>query len=146
LRIPALRERQEDLLPLAQTFLEYYNNKHRRNCFFSPECMENFLVYTWPGNIRELKNIVERLVLISDDSCIEAKLFRDQLSQDGQEMDISNKIMSNNENLSLKQQLELHEKSIIIGTLETKKTLKEAAQKLGIDISTLVRKKQKYNI
>jgi PAS domain S-box-containing protein len=146
LRIPALRERQEDLLPLAQTFLEYYNNKHRRNCFFSPECMENFLVYTWPGNIRELKNIVERLVLISDDSCIEAKLFRDQLSQDGQEMDISNKIMSNNENLSLKQQLELHEKSIIIGTLETKNTLKEAAKKLGIDISTLVRKKQKYNI
>jgi PAS domain S-box-containing protein len=146
LRIPALRKRQEDLLPLAQTFIEYYNNKHRRNCFFSPECLENFLVYTWPGNIRELKNIVERLVLISDDSCIEAKLFRDQLSQDGQEIDISSKMMSNNENLSLKQQLEIHEKAIIESALETKNTLKEAAKKLGIDISTLVRKKQKYNI
>jgi PAS domain S-box-containing protein len=146
LRIPALRERQEDLLPFTQTFLEYYNNKHRRNCFFSQECMENFLVYTWPGNIRELKNIVERLVLISDDSCIEAKLFRDQLNQDGQVIDISSKIMSNNENLSLKQQLEIHEKAIIESTLETKNTLKEAAKKLGIDISTLVRKKQKYNI
>ena len=108
--------------------------------------MENFLVYTWPGNIRELKNIVERLVLISDDACIDAKLFREQLSQDGQEINISSKIMTNNENLSLKQQLEIHEKVIIESALETKNTLKEAAKKLGIDISTLVRKKQKYNI
>ena len=146
LKIPPLRERQEDLLPLAQSFLEYYNNKHRRNCFFSPECLEHLLVYNWPGNIRELKNIVERMVIISEDVCLESRLFREQISQEGHEIDLNKLIHWNKDKLTLKQQLEYQEKLIIENTLETCKNMKEASLKLGIDISTLVRKKQKYNI
>ena len=146
LKIPPLRERQEDLLPLAQSFLEYYNNKHRRNCFFSPECLEHLLVYNWPGNIRELKNIVERMVIISDDVCLESKLFREQVNQEGHDMDINKLIHWTKDKLTLKQQLEYQEKTIIESTLETCKNMKEASSKLGIDISTLVRKKQKYNL
>ena len=146
LRIPALRERQEDLLPLAQSFIEYYNNKHRRNCFFSPECLEHFLVYNWPGNIRELKNIVERMVLISEDVCIDAKLFKEQIHQEGNEISIGKLMNWTKEKLTLKQQLEVHEKRIIENTLEMSQNMKETANKLGIDISTLVRKKQKYSL
>ena len=146
LKIPPLRERQEDLLPLAQSFLEYYNNKHRRNCFFSPECLEHLLVYNWPGNIRELKNIVERMVIISEDVCLESRLFREQISQEGHEIDLNKLIHWTKDKLTLKQQLEYQEKLIIENTLETCKNMKEASLKLGIDISTLVRKKQKYNI
>jgi PAS domain S-box-containing protein len=146
LKIPSLRERQEDLLPLAQSFLEHYNNKHRRNCFFSPECLEHLVVYNWPGNIRELKNIVERMVIISDDACLESRLFREQVSQEGHDMDISKLIHWTKDKLTLKQQLEYQEKIIIESTLETCRSMKEASSKLGIDISTLVRKKQKYNL
>jgi PAS domain S-box-containing protein len=146
LKIPSLRERPEDMLPLAQSFLEYYNNKHRRNCFFSPECLESFLLYTWPGNIRELKNIVERMVLISEDVCIDAKLFREQVSQEGHEVELGKLINWNREKLTLKQQLEVHEINIIETALATTSTMREAAKILDIDISTLVRKKQKYNI
>jgi PAS domain S-box-containing protein len=146
LTIPPLRERSEDLLPLAQSFLEYYNNKHRRNCYFSPECLESFLIYDWPGNIRELKNIVERLVLISEDACIDGTLFREQVLNDGNEFEMERLLDWSQDKLTLKQQLEIHERKIIENTLSTCKTMKEAAKKLDMDISTLVRKKQKYNL
>jgi transcriptional regulator with PAS, ATPase and Fis domain len=66
--IPPLRNRKEDIIPLSYQFLEYYNNKYGRNCYISSNCLQSFLIYDWPGNIRELKNIIERLVLMADGS------------------------------------------------------------------------------
>ncbi len=144
--IPPLRERREDILPLATNFLDYYNSKHRRNCYFSPECMESFLMYKWPGNIRELKNIIERLILISEDVTISEGLFREQVSQEPLQDEMSELFQKSKNKLPLKEQMEIHEKSIIENTLRETETLKEAADKLKVDVSTIVRKKQKYNI
>src|SRR6056297_1255879 len=146
LYIPPLRERKEDILPLASNFLDYYNNKHRRNCYFSPECMESFLMYKWPGNIRELKNIIERLILISEDAMIEDNLFKEQINQEPIQSEMSELFHKSKSKLPLKEQMEIHEKGIIEQTLKETETLKAAADRLNVDISTIVRKKKKYDI
>ena len=67
IHIPPLRERKEDILVLSKHFLNTYNrqfNKHFQG--ISDECAEQLLAYEWPGNIRELKNMLERVVLLED--------------------------------------------------------------------------------
>ncbi len=144
LTIPPLRERKEDIIPLAQYFLEYYNNQHRKNCFFSPDCLKHFLIYEWHGNIREMKNLIERLILIADDVCIDSKLFKEQIGQDTSFVNIDN--MNFESNLTLKEKIDEYERTLIEDAIKKEATLKEVAKNLGIDISTLVRKKQKYGI
>ncbi|WDV44985.1 sigma 54-interacting transcriptional regulator [Clostridiaceae bacterium M8S5] len=148
IRIPSLKERREDILPLARNFLEYYNTKYKKSCYFSPDILELFLVYSWHGNIREMKNLIERLVIISDDARIDSNTFNEQVSSKTikKAFDYKQIIAKGNTNLSLKKRVELFEKSIIEQTIKNSKTLKHAAEKLDIDISTLVRKKQKYSI
>lgn len=141
--IPPLRQRKEDIIPLAQQFIEYYNNKYGKNYYFTTGCLESFLVYEWPGNIRELRNIIERLVLMTDEASINNELFREQLMLNDS-YDEGTKFSS--EKKSLKDKLDEYEKVIIETTLVSSKNMKEAAAKLGIDLSTLVRKKQKYKM
>lgn len=65
--IPPLRERKEDLAPLAGHFLEKFSAKHRKGkCRLSAEAMAAFGLYDWPGNIREMENILERMVLLHE--------------------------------------------------------------------------------
>lgn len=144
--IPPLRSRKEDIIPLAQQFMENYNNKYGKNCYFNPACLESFLNYEWPGNIREMKNTIERIVLMSDDACIDAEIFREHLMTGESSVEISgnNSIISDNK--PLKEKIDAYEKEIIEKTLIISKNMKEASEVLGIDISTLVRKKQKYNL
>ena len=143
--IPPLRNRKEDIIPLSTQFLQYYNNKYGKNCYFSSRGLENFLMYEWPGNIRELKNIIERLVLMADDAIIDTDLFRENLMfGDLPEGFNDNLLLSDHK--TLKEKIEEYEKEIINTTLALSKNMKEAASKLGIDISTLVRKKQKYKL
>lgn len=147
--IPPLRNRTEDILPLAREFLQHYNNKYSKNTFFSPECLEKFIAYDWPGNIREMKNIIERLVLMTDDPCISLQSFKEQLILGQNELHSYNnfsEISSLKMKKSLKDRVNEFEKNEIINTLSSVKTLKEAANLLKIDVSTLVRKKQKYKI
>ena len=66
LRIPALRERPEDILPLALHFIQLYTKKYQRNCHSLTEGAQHALrSYSWPGNIRELKHGIERAVVLS---------------------------------------------------------------------------------
>lgn len=155
--LPPLRERREDIVILAQQFLDTFNSKYSKNHYFSPQCLKKLVAYDWPGNIREIKNIIERLVLISDSPCINANLFKDQLIIGTHENNISDN--TNNDKNShydivdtteyqgtLKNRIEIFEKLQIISVLNSSSTLKEAANILGIDISTLVRKKQRYEL
>ncbi|MDF2677291.1 MAG: hypothetical protein K0Q97_1609 [Bacillota bacterium] len=150
--IPPIRQRKEDIIPLSQQFIEYYNNKYGKNCYFTPNCLESFLLYPWPGNIREMKNLIERIVLMSDDTKIDSEIFRENLMQNETNINtnensvILNNINTVNNNKPLKEQVDEFEKEIIEKTLIVSKNMKEASISLGIDISTLVRKKQKYKI
>jgi len=73
IQIPPLRERREDIPTLAEYFLtKYARETNRRGLRFSDSAMELMLSYSWPGNIRELENAVERAVLISKGMTISA--------------------------------------------------------------------------
>ena len=65
--IPPLRERREDIPVLVQVFLDHYNQEFRKNTRgVSPEALARLLAYPWPGNIRELRNSVERAMILED--------------------------------------------------------------------------------
>jgi two-component system nitrogen regulation response regulator NtrX len=73
IRVPALRERPQDISPMAQYFLEDFcaRNGFRKKSF-DPEVWEAFEVYSWPGNARELRNVVERMAILSHSDVLNA--------------------------------------------------------------------------
>ena len=70
--LPPLRNRREDILPLAEHFLSKLNYPHGG---ISPEVAEVLLSYDWPGNIRELKNVIERAIILSGGEALSAEDF-----------------------------------------------------------------------
>jgi transcriptional regulator with PAS, ATPase and Fis domain len=64
--IPPLRQRKEDIIPLAEHFLALFNGKYHSRRYFSHAARNFFMNYAWPGNIREMKNLIEQLCIISD--------------------------------------------------------------------------------
>ncbi len=73
IRIPPLRDRPEEILPLSYHFLKLANERHRRTAIrgFSRKAEEYLVSLTWPGNVRQLENAIERLVLVNDNPLIE---------------------------------------------------------------------------
>lgn len=71
IRIPPLRERKDDILPLLHHFLNKFNQESNKNVKgFSKEALDAFMAHHWPGNVRELENLVERLVILSQKDII----------------------------------------------------------------------------
>jgi len=70
IRLPSLRERREDIRPLALHFLSRVNQANQRNVSLAPGALEALEAHTWPGNIRELANLIERLVLLAEGTVI----------------------------------------------------------------------------
>lgn len=73
LHIKPLRERPKDIEPLCQFFIEKLNNKYNLQKRISRRVLEKFMGYTWESNIRELKNTIERLVILSEDDWIDVE-------------------------------------------------------------------------
>ena len=73
LKIPPLRNRQADILPLARAFLQFYCQKYDRTCRFSPAAEQILLAYNWPGNVRELENLVQGLVVTGKSPLVDAR-------------------------------------------------------------------------
>lgn len=134
IHLPPLRERKEDIIPLALTFLEQQNKKYAINKRFSTDLMRNFLSYQWPGNIRELENVVERLVVTSSEDEITMSDF----------MEIEH--LQGIESQPLKKTLEDIEKAILEGTYRRMKSSRKSAVILGISQSAFVKKAKKYGI
>lgn len=141
IQIPPLRNRKTDILTLSQHFLNKYIEKYGVKKSFTPEVMDCLESYDWPGNVRELENIVERLVIMSKGKLV----TKEDLPQKIKEMD-SHSYSNRHFNKSLKEALYDTERNVIKRTINSVKTLSEAADILGIDMSTLTRKKKKYNI
>ncbi len=70
IRLPSLAERREDIRPLALHFLNRVNQANQRNVYLSPPALAALEAHPWPGNIRELANVVERLVLLADGTLV----------------------------------------------------------------------------
>ena len=72
IRLPALRERREDIRPLVRHQLSLISQSYQRNVGFTAEAMDRLADYPWPGNIRQLRNVLERLVLLAEGAAIGA--------------------------------------------------------------------------
>ncbi|SDI93246.1 sigma-54 interaction domain-containing protein [Alteribacillus bidgolensis] len=67
IELPPLRSRKEDIIPLTYHFLYKFNKKYNENKVISDNCLNALIHYSWPGNIRQLENLIERLVVVSDE-------------------------------------------------------------------------------
>ncbi len=142
--VPPLRERGDDIILLAEHFLEKscIENKLEKPVL-DEEIKKYLLRYRWPGNIRELKNLMERLCIFSTDGRIKV--------EDLPEYIIKNRPIKSKSTVSdikpLKQVKEEVEREVIKAALEKyDKNLKEVAKVLGIDLSSLYRKIKQYNL
>ena len=144
IHILPLRERKADILVLVAFFLKKYNEKYGKALQLLPETMDRLLEYTWPGNVRELENTIEHLVVLNKSkhliglNALPAKL------KDGVKAHFI--FDDQAETKPLRETLLQVEKEAIKHALSRYDTLKETAQALNIDISTLVRKCKKLGI
>lgn len=133
--LPPLRERPEDILRLARWFLAAATRSARRSLpELSSAAEKTLLTYTWPGNVRELRNTIERAVILWPTQIIEPAAFSERIA--------SHAVLG--PQLGGDFTLEAIEREHVLRVLARTGTLDEAAQVLGIDASTLWRKRKKY--
>lgn len=139
IQLPSLRERADDILPLADHFLEKYNQKRKKTLNgFTNDVKEMFRNYYWPGNVRELENVIERAVVIEDEKVITTASLP---------IHIKNFVQKNSLHFSDMKSLEDLEKDHILDVLEqTNWNRSQSAKILGIDRKTLYEKLKRYGV
>ena len=136
INIPPLRDRKSDIAPLILFFLDRFNHDYNLNKTISDEVMEALAEYSYPGNVRELLNLIRRLVTMTKGNRIQlgdlpnsirSSIYRD-FGPDG------------NSNPTLKMSVRNYEKKLILEAMTKYGNQRKAAIKLGLDQSTLSRK------
>ena len=142
IHIPLLRERGGDSLELAEVFLDELNHKYKTYKTFSKAVKAYFLKYQWPGNVREVNNVVQSAYAISTENIIDINDIPARMLQ--QEKPAIN--LDKNKK-SLGQMVDDYEKEVILELLKKHKgNCLEAAKEAGIHKSNFYRKLQKYGI
>ncbi len=140
IEIPPLRTRKEDIPLLVLHFCEKINKRYQFHKHISPEVIDHFLIYSWPGNIRELENVIERMLVMTEAGEIHVKHLPSYLRRRMGPEDNS----SVYEDLPLKTVVDRTEKQVIESALKKYGSTRRAARALMIDQSTLVRKMGRY--
>ena len=142
LRIPSLRERLECILPALHHYIAQHGERLGVRRRFSRAATEILLAYPWPGNMRELINLCERLVVMSDAEVIEpADLPPDVVLRSGKTVQASWP-----GGLTLGQAIETTERTLLLKARERHGNQSAMAKALGVDQSTIARKLKKYGI
>jgi DNA-binding NtrC family response regulator len=133
INLPPIKDRREDILPLAEHFLKKYAEENNKNVInFSPGVIEFMLNYSWPGNVRELENMIEHGIILSKSNAVTmAELPQDIIHPTPLD----------------EKTIEAITKNHILNVLEeTKGNITKAANILGIRRMTLYNKLKKYNL
>lgn len=143
--IPPLRERREDIEPLVFHFLEFNNRKFGFNKKITPQALEILTEYDWPGNVRELKNVVERMIVLAEGEMINLDCVPSHIKRAA---DKTGLIYPGGyiDTLNLRDMQEKVEREMIKKALTSCGSMRKAASELGINLSTLVRKKKKHGL
>lgn len=131
LELPPLKERDGDAANIAEYFINTYNRRFSRSITLSQEAKECICAYSWPGNLRQLRNVMERIVVIAKENVVSGDFMRSML-------DITDEVKPFHPEPV---QHDISEKARILRALaEQGYNQKETAKALGIDRSTLYRK------
>ena len=139
--LPPLRERVEDIPLLAQNFLEEFTRENSKDIEgLTPDALNALLAYDWPGNIRELRNVMERMVVLARQNRLSLRDIPAHIRKDG---DATSPVRISGADLSL----ESVEKNLILKALDTEGGNRtRAAKQLGISRRTLHRKLNEYGL
>jgi NtrC-family two-component system response regulator AlgB len=136
IEFPALRERPEDIIALAEKLLAFYGRvNHRSSLRFTDEALQFLKKYNWPGNVRELNNVIERTAILCQNDRIGIESLPANLLPDKTVPGVGDPVA-----------LDKIEEQHIRRVLSTAKSFQEAAAVLGVDQATLWRRRKKYGI
>jgi NtrC-family two-component system response regulator AlgB len=136
IRMPALRERSEDIIPLAEGMLRHFGSvNHRRLAGFTDDARKALEGHSWPGNLRELRNAVERSVIMSSGELVGVESLPGSLACPSRDPRLG-------DHMSISAIEEEHIRRVLASTA----SLTEAAKILGIDETTLWRRRKTYGI
>ncbi|WPK69213.1 Anaerobic nitric oxide reductase transcription regulator NorR [Eubacterium callanderi] len=125
--VPPLRERQEDIILLVNHYLSFFNREYDRRLIISDEALQQIMLYNWPGNVRQLRNCMERLVILSENTIIDKEEVIQYLADEEDYL-----INTASENISYTQMMEEAERRIILGAYANYKTSRKIAEALSV--------------
>lgn len=137
--IPSLRERKEDIPILVEYFVKRQAKRYGKEILnVKPEAMDKLLSYSWPGNIRELQNVIERAVALSDEFGIDEKdiVINHELEN----------AIVDTDKTSLKGIMAEIERKIVLDALKGNSSIRAAARSLDVTHTLLINRIKKYNI
>lgn len=143
IRMPALRERPGDIPLLANRFLQRFAHRYRKEKLgFSQEVLQALATYSWPGNVRQLENLVERMVILSHGPVLEISHLPSEMMVKTSE----EKSPGPAEAGSLTHLEALEKQAIVESLVRSRGNIKEAARYLGVGSATVYRKIKRYAI
>ncbi|MDW7671400.1 MAG: sigma 54-interacting transcriptional regulator [Bacillota bacterium] len=138
LTVPPLRERREDIEVLAGEFIRRYSQEYKKKILsIDPEALEKLKEYQWPGNIRELQNMIERAVAVAETDHIHVDLLQFNEPTFRRQFD---------EGQPLQATVEKVEKEMIQKALKKHRSIREAARNLGVTHTLLINRMKKYKM
>lgn len=140
--IPPLRERKEDIKALAEYFVCVFSDEYNIKKTLSQEALDELAHAPWYGNIRELRNMIERLMVSYDGEHITARQVKNLLFSGSRN---SNSIVAE-DNVTLGELMDEYEREVLMSYLEKYSNAAEVARKLHVDKSTISRKLRKHHI
>ncbi len=141
IEIPSLKNRKQDIRPLIEHYLGYYCKRFRLNKQLTETCFDYLERYSWPGNIRELRNVMENIVVATSADLISLEHLPLPIRTQSQFA------MEEFEDIrGLKSEVEKFERVIIQKALSENSSLRKAAHQLRIDHSTLIKKMKRLNL
>lgn len=156
IEIPPLRQRRQDIIPLVNRFLAVIGEKYGIHRTIDSSAMKILESHDWPGNVRQLKNMVERICLLATQPEITVYIVQQELDSNPtiardlenpvQIQNIQETVINPKFSGTLKEQVAAFEKQIIKEALSKYPSIRQAAKSLGCDQSTLVRKIQKFQL
>ena len=141
IHIPPLRERPEDIPPLVLFFLNKFNEKYKKKVSISPKAIDILCEYRFPGNVRELSNLIERMAAMADDKKIKPEDIPQYVRKSA-----DTSLSLDREELPLKKAIEKLESFMIKRAIEKYGSQNKTARALGVNQSTIARKIKKYGI
>lgn len=141
LKIPPLQERREDIFPLSNNFLKKFNEKYKTTNLFSSQIINEFIQYSWPGNVREMENLIERLVVLAPNEQLTVEMLPENFR-----IRRLNPAFGVPEGYNLEDIINEVERGIFRTLVKQGYSSYKIAKKLGINQSTVIRKIKKLGI